>query len=69
MDGTWFGFDCGHYGDYMQFDAPKGAPEAKDDLGRPLFPIIYSGRIWTVEDVAKEVERLAWILAEVGRMA
>jgi hypothetical protein len=43
QEGYWYGFDTGHAGDLMFFT---------DDLFVP-------GRIWTVEDVEEETERLA----------
>lgn len=67
--GTWLGFDCGHAGDFTQIDAPEDNPLAKDAKmpdGRPLFPIIHPGRIWTVDDVAAEVEHLASQLKDMA---
>jgi hypothetical protein len=46
--GSWFGFDCGHAGDWVGF--------AGTGIESP-------GRIWTAEDVAEETERLAEQLA------
>ena len=42
--GMWFGFDTAHFGDWWG-DAKVGFE--------------HTGRIWTVEDVVKETERLA----------
>lgn len=45
--GAWFGFDTGHCGDWMGMVLPDGHS----------FEI--PGRIWTVEDMEKETEKLA----------
>lgn len=53
-DGFWFGFDCGHFGDWWGVTENGYSSE-------------HTGRIWTVEDVAKETEKFARQLAEMGR--
>ena len=71
-DGTWFGFDCGHAGDFIRIEAPEENPSAKDAKlpdGSPLFPIIHPGHLWTVEDVAVEVEDLASQLQDIAECA
>lgn len=50
--GGWIiGFDVGHAGDFMQIPMPP-------EIGDFIFP----GRIWTVDDVAVEVELLALVV-------
>ena len=50
--GSWFGFDCGHFGDWW------GIIENGHGTEHP-------GNIWTVDDVKAEVERLAKQFAEI----
>lgn len=52
-DGSWFGFDCGHFGDWWGFVENGHASENP-------------GRIWTIEDVKAETERLAEQLAKLA---
>lgn len=51
--GRWFGFDTGHAGDWIQMS---------DRQGRPYSDI--PGRIWTIEDMVAETEKLAEQLQE-----
>jgi hypothetical protein len=52
-DGSWFGFDCGHFGDWWGY-AEKGHA-----FENP-------GKIWTIDDVKAETERLAEQLAKLA---
>jgi len=52
-DGFWLGFDCGHCDDWW------GLVENGHGMEHP-------GKIWTVDDVAKETERMAEQLAKMG---
>lgn len=61
-EGSWFGFDCGHAGDYI--DWSTGNPEIDEKL-KALNKLggVIRERIWTLEAVQKETERMACQLA------
>jgi hypothetical protein len=51
--GRWFGFDCGHFGDWWGYAENGHASE-------------HPGKVWTVDDVKAETERLAKQLAKLA---
>lgn len=58
--GMWFGFDCAHFGDWFGF-GPEGECDMPDEFRHILE---HPGRVWTVEDVQEETERMAAQFAE-----
>ncbi len=57
-DGWWFGFDCAHAWD-RKVEIPPGYEPTELDL---------EGKLWTVEEVAGECEKLADQLKEFEKM-
>lgn len=66
IDGTWFGFDTCHHGDWIDWTTgiADSYLESVPEEFRHLF-LPKPGRIWTVDDVARETKRLAAQLSGV----
>ena len=69
-NGTWFGFDCGHYGDASDWDALKDLAETDEEVEnvrrmKDMMSTMSDGKVCTTEYVIEECEKLAHQLERV----